>query len=136
MRHITVRFDDGDTLDTEINGTNLEIATHYLGQTFEVNDDKHHHKAVVVEFNDTLTVEGVWAVSIESGWLGMVIDVEPTQGGDCEGFMFKMVGVCDLSMIVGGLTKEEAISMDDIQWFDPRDLRFFKSKPQESPTCQ
>ena len=132
MRHITVRFDDGDYLDTEINGTNEEIARHYIGTQFEAGCDTKHHVAVVVEFNDTWQVEGVWARSIESGWRGMVIAVE----GEGRDIMFKMVGVCELSVMICGVPLQDAISSDDVQWFAPADLSFIRRQyTKKVETC-
>lgn len=49
---IRVTFDDGDTLETEINGTPDEILRYYLGQTFNLGQGEHDRlaRAVKVEF--------------------------------------------------------------------------------------
>lgn len=52
MRSITIRFDDGDSLSTNINGTDEEIAKYYLGQDFTKRDETQH-KAICVKFQDT-----------------------------------------------------------------------------------
>lgn len=127
MRSITVKFDDGDSVSTYINGSEGEIADYYLGQDFTKRDETKR-KAVCVKFHDTEKVLGVWARSIESGWRGMVIDVE-----DHGTPMFKMVGVCELSIMVAGLSLADAMSSDDIQWFSPFDLRYIKFKKKEEP---
>lgn len=52
-RHtIRVAFDDGDTLETEINGTPDEIRRYYLGQTFNLGDGERDRlaRAVQVDF--------------------------------------------------------------------------------------
>ena len=125
MRLVKVMFDDGDNLVTSINGTDEEIANYYLGQDL-AKPDETTHKAVCVRFLDTDKVLGVWARSIESGWRGMVIDVE-----DHDTPMFKMVGVCELSVMACGLSLADAISTDDIQWFSPFDVRYIKFKKAE-----
>ena len=127
MRTIKVWFDDGDHLVTSINGTDQEIIDHYIGHDFEVGGDVKKHKAVLVEFIMTKTFAGIWAKSIESGWKGQVIAIEEFNGD----VMYKMVGICWLSQVVGGQTLEEAISSDDIQWFSPYDVRYIR-RPQGS----
>ena len=127
MRHIKVSFDDGDYLETDINGTDQDIIDYYIGTDFEVGGDVKKHKAVLVEFMDTGKLAGIWAKSIESGWKGQVIAIEEFN----EDVMYKMVGICWLSQVVGGQTMEEAISSDDIQWFSPYDVRYIR-RPQGS----
>ncbi len=51
MRPICVRFNDGDYLSTNINGTNQEILKHYVGNDFEKSDETTHY-AISVEFLD------------------------------------------------------------------------------------
>lgn len=75
MRTITVYFDDGDKLTTSINGSDPEIAQHYLGTRFEAGDDTKHHVAILVHFHDTDRRIGLTCVNIESGSTGQVQDV-------------------------------------------------------------
>ena len=49
-RLVKVHFDDGDSLITRINGTELEINTYYLGQNFVLRDEVSMHKAIHVQF--------------------------------------------------------------------------------------
>jgi len=56
-RSIRVTFEDGNTVDTEINGTEEEIKEYYLGKKFNFGDSDEHSKdkmvkAVKVEFLD------------------------------------------------------------------------------------
>ena len=53
MRHITVYMSDGDTISTNINGTDEEIMRHYLGNRFEAGSDTKHHVALCIHFHDT-----------------------------------------------------------------------------------
>jgi len=52
MKSIKVTFDNGETLETSINGTNEEIEKYYLGQTFNLGNGPNDlmAKAVKVEF--------------------------------------------------------------------------------------
>ena len=57
MREIKVYFDNGDCLETCINGTDEEILSYYIGQTFnlgnaDLNSDVEDlmAKAIKVEF--------------------------------------------------------------------------------------
>lgn len=55
MRSIRVHFEDGNTIDTNINGTDDEIRQYYVGQSFQFGDTEAHPrdkmvKAVRVEF--------------------------------------------------------------------------------------
>lgn len=52
MRTITVYMSDGDTIDTEINGTDQEIIRHYLGNRFEAGSDTKHHVALCIVQNE------------------------------------------------------------------------------------
>lgn len=52
MRHITVYMSDGDTISTNINGTDEEIMRHYLGNRFEAGCDTKHHVALCIHFHD------------------------------------------------------------------------------------
>jgi len=54
MRAIRVTFDDGQTLETDINGTDDEIRAYYIGQPFEYDEDEPCHIATAVEFLDTV----------------------------------------------------------------------------------
>ena len=58
---------------------------------------------------------GDYARSLESGWLGKILDVA------AEG-MARMVGVDWMANVVAGMTREESLSHDDIQWFALGDL--------------
>lgn len=53
MRSITVTWDDGDTTQTMINGTEDEIRRYYVGQPFNVGyfDQDRIKTAVSVEFH-------------------------------------------------------------------------------------
>lgn len=56
-RHITVYFEDGNTIDTEINGSKKRILEHYIGEYFNFGDTDEHPKdkmvkAVRVVFHD------------------------------------------------------------------------------------
>ena len=44
MKSIRVTFEDGNTIDTEINGTNQEIEAYYLGNYFNFGDTEAHPK--------------------------------------------------------------------------------------------
>lgn len=63
---------------------------------------------------------GKYARSIEAGWLGKVTDIEH-RGGDV---LCKMTGVDELAVMVAGISRNEALSSNDIQWFAPEDLKF------------
>lgn len=52
MRSIRVIFDDGDIVETNINGTNEEITNYYIGQKFVKADETTMHTPVKVEFLD------------------------------------------------------------------------------------
>ena len=54
MRAIRVTFEDGNTIETNINGTMEEIRAYYLGQSFQFGDTEEHPgdklvRAVAVE---------------------------------------------------------------------------------------
>ena len=67
---------------------------------------------------------GRYARSIESGWLGKVVSVEPP---DADGFiMLKMQGVNELVRTIKGGDIEDCLDADDVQWFAPEDVRFLK----------
>ena len=84
MRSITVYMSDGDTIETDINGTDLEIIAHYLGRMFEAGSDTEHHVALCVHFHDTDARFGLRIKNIESGAIGCIADVreETTQIDD------------------------------------------------------
>ena len=67
MRHITVYMSDGDTISTNINGTDEEIMRHYLGTRFEAGCDTKHHVALAVHFHDTDKTCGLPIKAIEMG---------------------------------------------------------------------
>lgn len=52
MRAIRVIFDDGDVVETSINGTNEQILQYYIGQPFVLQDEKTFHYPVEVQFFD------------------------------------------------------------------------------------
>lgn len=55
MRYIRVMFEDGDSLETSINGTDAEIRAYYEGQMFNRGDGRGGDqmvRAVKVEFLD------------------------------------------------------------------------------------
>ena len=54
MRSIRVTYDDGDTMETNINGTDAEIIAYYVGVKFNVGlgPDDNIKTAVAVEFLD------------------------------------------------------------------------------------
>jgi hypothetical protein len=62
---------------------------------------------------------GDFAASIETGWFGKIVAIETDGNGDV---MCEMIGVDQLALIVAGLTREEALSEDDVRWFSPDDL--------------
>ncbi len=62
---------------------------------------------------------GDFARSLETGWLGKIIAWEAGPNGDQ---LAKMMGVDWLAQTVAGLSADEALSSDDIQWFDVADL--------------
>lgn len=62
MRSIRVTYEDGNTIDTNINGTRKEITDYYVGKYFNFGiEDDHMVKAVAVEFLDTATTDGASA---------------------------------------------------------------------------
>jgi hypothetical protein len=62
---------------------------------------------------------GDYARSLESGWVGKILVFETDGNGDR---MARMIGVDNLAQLFGGLTMEESLTTDDIQWFAPADL--------------
>jgi hypothetical protein len=52
MRYIRVTFNDGDVLETQINGTKKEVEDHYLKHNFVKSDEKTMHHGIKVEFLD------------------------------------------------------------------------------------
>jgi len=67
MRHVTVYMSDGDTISTNINGTDEEIMNHYLGNRFEAGSDTKHHVALCIHFHDTDKRYGLRIKAIEMG---------------------------------------------------------------------
>ncbi len=63
---------------------------------------------------------GRYARSVETGWLGKIVDVE-TSNGEA---MFKMQGVNMLYRTLKGGDIEDALDDDDTQWFAPADVSF------------
>lgn len=72
---------------------------------------------------------GDFARNIESGWLGRIEEIlapETVKVDETHSFqetMCRMVGVDTLVCIAGGLTWEQAISEDDVQWHSLSDLK-------------
>jgi len=97
MRHITVYMSDGDTITTDINGTNEEIAKHYLGQRFEAGSDTEHHVALCVRFHDIGESIGLRCRNIESGCIRMIraARVEVTHVDDNQSFPWICLTVSD-----------------------------------------
>jgi hypothetical protein len=75
---------------------------------------------------------GDYARSIETGWLGKIVRIydDPYQVDRdmpmiaC--LMAELVGVDFLAQVVGGLTREESLSKDDVQHFALADLAWEK----------
>jgi hypothetical protein len=97
MRAVTVYFSDGDTITTDINGTNEEIAKHYLGQRFEAGSDTEHHTALCVRFHDIGESIGLRCRNIESGCVRMIraVSVEVTAVDDNESYPWICLHVSD-----------------------------------------
>lgn len=49
-RFVKVTFNDGDVVQTSINGTKKEIEDYYMKQDFEKQDESGSHRGVKVEF--------------------------------------------------------------------------------------
>jgi hypothetical protein len=62
---------------------------------------------------------GDFARSLESGWLGKIVEIAPDQDGTPTA---KMIGVDILGTQIMGLSREESLSHDDVQWFALADL--------------
>jgi hypothetical protein len=75
---------------------------------------------------------GRFARSIESGWLGKIIEVvnvTNTKGGrilKSSETMFRMKGVNTLCHLIQGGDMNDFLDDDDVQWFAPADVRFVK----------
>jgi hypothetical protein len=67
---------------------------------------------------------GDYARSVETGWLGKIVAFKDRDG---ERFA-KMIGVDVIAGLVGGLSIEESLSYDDVQWFVLDDLVPFGRK--------
>ncbi len=76
MRCVTVYMSDGDTITTNINGTDDEITKHYLGHCFEAGCDTRHHTALAVRFDDSKKCVGLTIKNIESGNQGRIASVK------------------------------------------------------------
>ena len=61
---------------------------------------------------------GRYARSIESGWLGKIVDVDHDY--------YKMMGYNGLCHVIAGGDIEDHLDKDDLQWFVPEDIRFVK----------
>jgi len=75
MRTVTVYFSDGDTITTSINGTDDEVASYYLGQSFELSEDRSA-TALLVHFLDTDRRWGLVGRNIENDATGQITDVQ------------------------------------------------------------
>lgn len=82
MRQITVYMSDGDTITTDINGTDDEIIRHYLGRKFEAGSDTKHHVALCVHFHDTDKRFGLLVQNIESSSIRRITGVRE-EAGQC-----------------------------------------------------
>lgn len=65
-----------------------------------------------------------YARSLESGWLGKILSIEDDQYGTPTA---RMVGVDGMAHAIMGMSAEESLSFDDIQWFALADLLPVKS---------
>lgn len=74
-----------------------------------------------MQVKDPAEYIGLFARSIESGWLGKVVSVEELNGD----VMLRMQGVNELCLTVAGGRLSDWIDDDDVQWFDPFDLKFY-----------
>lgn len=63
---------------------------------------------------------GDYARNVESGWLGKIRSFGHDHNGD---LMAEMVGVDAVATHVMGMTREQSLCEDDVQWHDPRDLK-------------
>lgn len=119
MRAIRVHYEDGDTIETNINGTTSEINQYYLGKSFNVGDGAGGDllvKAVRVEFLDEdsgMIHLGDTVRCIEDNWQGRVTAFDRMKGDDCTYLVCHHVS--------GG-----EIELDDKRWFDPRDVRLLR----------
>jgi hypothetical protein len=75
MRTVTVYFSDGDTITTDINGTDDTIANYYLGRPFELSEDRSA-TALLVHFLDTDRRWGLVGRNIENDATGQIADVQ------------------------------------------------------------
>lgn len=78
-RHIRVHFDDGDTIETEINGSESDICRYYVGQVFE-RTETVLHTAVRVEFLDVKNYRAKF-VGRETGAIGICYPIETDVSG-------------------------------------------------------
>lgn len=62
---------------------------------------------------------GDFARNVESGWKGKIVAFEFDGNGDV---MAKMIGVDWLAQTVAGLSDEESLASNDVQWHSPSDL--------------
>jgi len=71
---------------------------------------------------------GDYARNIESGWLGKIVEISEPQEVkiDATRSYFertaKMIGVDTLVATVAGCSWDDALTEDDVQWHDPKDL--------------
>lgn len=54
MRGIIVKFADGNTIRTSINGTEAEIRSYYIGKSFNFGDTEEHPTDKMVEAVDVI----------------------------------------------------------------------------------
>lgn len=139
MRAIRVHYDNGDTIETNINGTVSEINQHYMSEPMNIGDGAGGDlivQAVSVEFLDTkestisggphtegiqrseVEFDGLISIgdqvqSIETNWQGRVTAFDKLEGDDCTYLVCHHVS--------GG-----EIELDDKRWFDPRDVRLLR----------
>lgn len=71
---------------------------------------------------DFQLLNGRYARSIESGWLGRITSVRRHDGET----MLTMVGVNELCRTIDGGTLEDWLDLDDIQYFALEDVKLVK----------
>ena len=80
---------------------------------------------------------GDLARSIESGWLGRIIEILPTEtsefdGRTCRETMCKMEGFDMLAWTVAGGDLFDHCDHDDAQWFSLNDIRYVRVIEKEA----
>lgn len=87
---------------------------------FECHVDADDAIAWLSENQSNLALSaGDYARNVESGWLGKIVAFERDNNLD---WMAKMVGVDVMATHIAGLSQEESLSEDDVQWHSPGDL--------------